>query len=127
HRLLIAADALHGDHLAFDREDRLYVQELSGPRARAPDAPAAAKELERVDGEDEAGALAEPNDQLVDSLVRRASLEPPLDRKAEHRDRRGGRLGIDRADLLAELGSGCRRALVRPGERRRDVQRVGAV
>src|SRR5205807_9406075 len=51
-----------------------------------------------------------------------------LDRKPEHGDRGGGGLGIDRPDLVApELGGGCRRALVRPGKRRRDVQRVDAV
>src|SRR2546421_605441 len=52
-RLLAAADALLGEHLALaDREDRLHVQELSGHLARAPDPAAAREELERVDGEE---------------------------------------------------------------------------
>ena len=59
HRLRVPAHALERDDLALDRQDRLHVQQLSGPRARTSDAPAAAQELERVDREDQPRLLTE--------------------------------------------------------------------
>ena len=45
------AHALDRDDLGLDREDRLDPQRRADPRLRAADPPAAAQELERVDGE----------------------------------------------------------------------------
>src|SRR3954454_20916793 len=45
------AHALHGDHLALEREDRLHLQRRADPGAGRADASAALQEFERVDGE----------------------------------------------------------------------------
>src|SRR3954465_15757753 len=81
HRLLVASDALERNHLALDREDRLDVQELARPGARAPDASAASQELERVHREDQLGLVFEALEQRSKLVVGRAAVEPTLDRE----------------------------------------------
>ncbi len=95
-----------------------------GERGRLPDAPAALEELERVHGEQEPALAAVPLDERVDLFVGRAALEPPLDRQGEHRDRRRGRLGVDRThDAVPELGRGPFRTCEGAGDPRGHVQR----
>ena len=63
-------------------------------------------------------------DELVHLVVARAALEPALDRQAEHRDRRGGALRVERADaIVAEQLRRGARALDRARELACDVQR----
>jgi hypothetical protein len=66
--------------------------------------------------------------ELVDLLVARASLEPPLDCEREHRDRDRRRLRVERADTsVPELGRGGSGTLERSRQIRRDVQREDAL
>src|SRR6266536_4289173 len=117
HRLLVSAHALDRQHRAvLDREDRLDVEQVAGKRRGLADAAALLEELERVDGEDQPGVALEALDELVDLLVARAALEPPLDREAEHRNRRRGRPGIDDAHLVPELRGRRPSALERAGQ-----------
>ena len=88
-RLAVPAHAFHRDDLpVLDREDRLDVEELAGPAARATDSAPANEVLERVDREQQPGVAPVAGGEHVDLVVRRPPLEPPLDRQAEHRDRR---------------------------------------
>src|SRR4051794_24691812 len=58
-RLPVPADALDRHDLAVgDREDRLDVEELARPTARAPDSAAPDQVLERVEGEEQPRAAA---------------------------------------------------------------------
>src|SRR5205809_1270421 len=92
-RLAVPPHPLEGQHLSvFEREDRLDVEELAGPARGSADPAAPREELERVEGEDEAGFTLEALDELVDLLVGGPALEPPLNREREHGDRRGGGL-----------------------------------
>ena len=125
HRLLVAANALDRQHLAvLDREDRLDVEQVAGERGGLADAPALLQELERVDREDQTRIALEALDELVDLVVGRAALEPPLNREAEHRDRRRRGLGVDDAHLVAELRRRRARAFERAGQLRGELQRV---
>jgi len=82
-------------------------QELAGERLLAPDATAARKELERVDGEEQPVLDLEALDELVHLFVRRAAVESPLNRHRKQRDPGGCGLAVDRAHTaVAELG-GC--------------------
>ena len=45
--------------------------------------------------------VLEAPDQRIDLVVGRASVEPALDREAEHGDRGGGGLRVDDAHLVA--------------------------
>src|SRR5439155_11690343 len=77
-----------------------------------------------VDGEGQTGLAAVARDESVDLLVGRAALEPPLDGETEHRDRRGGTLGVDRPHaVVTELATRSACALDRPRELARDMQR----
>src|SRR5262249_60837489 len=95
----------------------------SPPRPRA-DPPATGEVVERVEREDQLRLAAMPPDELLELIVARLALEPPLDRKTEHCNRRGGGLGIDDADPVAELGRRKARTLDRAGEGAGDVERV---
>ena len=77
-RLPVAPHALHRKHLAvLEREDRLDVQELTGPAGCAPDPAAAREELERVQSEDQPRFALEARHEVVDLTVRR-----PMGRKS---------------------------------------------
>src|SRR5581483_5601817 len=112
-RLLVAAHPLdRNDLVVLDREDRLHVQELPRPGARPADPAAAREELERLDREDDPRLAPVACDELVDLLVGRASLEPPLDREREHREAGGDGAARDRAYLPpAQILAGAARAL----------------
>ena len=88
HRLLVSAHALERNHLALDRHDRLHVEQVACPGARAADAAAATEELERVHREEQMRVALVPFEQALDLLVRRPAIEAALDCEAEHRDRR---------------------------------------
>ena len=126
HRLLVAAHALHGDDLAvLDGEDRLDLQQLTGHRAGAPDPAALGEKLERVDGEEEAVLLLVAVDQLVELVVGRPRLEPPLHGQTEHGDRGRGSLRVHHPDPApAELLGGDASAAERARKAARDVERV---
>ena len=65
-----------------------------------------------------------PLHELVDLFVGRPSIEAPLDREREHRDRHRRRIGVDGAHAaVAELSRSGARTLERPRELRRDVHR----
>src|SRR5215211_3108196 len=78
------ASALEGSDLSvLERQDRLDAQQLAGETCRLAYAPASDEIVERVDGEEEAALAAEALHKLLDRLVRRSLLEPPLDRIRE--------------------------------------------
>ena len=58
-RLLLPADARGDDHPVVDAEHGSEVQHAAGDRLRLPDAPAALKVLERLDGEEDVAARRE--------------------------------------------------------------------
>ena len=125
HRLLPAARAGERDDLAVDHgEDRLQVQDLPGEGAGAADPPAAGEELERVDGEEQAGLLGVVRGQRLDLLVGRAARAAAAGSRAQA-SRSPPRQCASRAGAPGRRRAPAPRAGARegPGEVRGDVQR----
>ena len=83
-RLRPAADALERrDLTVVEVEDRLHAQELPRQPRSLSDAPAANQVLESLDREEQAPGLLEALDDGQEFLLRRSSVEPPLQRVGE--------------------------------------------
>src|SRR5262249_59413678 len=94
------------------------------PRGARAVPPATGEVVERVEREDQLRLAAMPPGELLELVVARLALEPPLDRQTEHCNRRGGGLGINDADPVAEVGRRNARTLDCAGEGAGDVERV---
>jgi hypothetical protein len=120
-----SAHALERDDLALDREDRLHVQQLSRPRARAADAPPRRRNSS-VSTVKIRALLAVAVDQRLDLLVRRAALEPRWIARPSIAIAADALSESTTRTLSPTLGRGVARSGRCPTARR-DVQRVDAL